>query len=239
MTPVEVRVAAVSNRRCVWLRSGSARPPWRAFDDRGAALTEYSLVFALLVVLSLGAIQGLTDRADDEATNQAECISKRPPPESCQLRSAVPPPDDPGPTPDPSPDPPEPTPPPTDPPPEPPPPEPVDATWATLPFSAPAADPLAAPGQWDVVAPVSMTHEDGRPMVGVQVRVTFTVVAPVNALIPQQSPTCVTGADGTCEVIVSNYPADAEVVEVAWQSVNAGGQSISWSAPEPVPVARP
>ncbi len=66
------------------------------FGDRGATLTEYALGFALIVVATLPAVQWLNTEAGNETNNQAECVSMRPPPESCQVRAAIPPPPDPG-----------------------------------------------------------------------------------------------------------------------------------------------
>lgn len=60
---------------------------------RGASLVEYALVLALLVVASLGSIRYLEDETGKEVDNQANCISDRPPPPSCQLPAAVPGPD--------------------------------------------------------------------------------------------------------------------------------------------------
>lgn len=51
--------------------------------SRGATLVEYSLVFALLVVVAMGAIQFLNDRSDAEINNQADCVSDRPAPAAC------------------------------------------------------------------------------------------------------------------------------------------------------------
>lgn len=57
--------------------------------SRGATLVEYSLIFSLLVVLAMGAIQFLNDRSDAEINNQADCISNRPAPAGCAY-AAVP-----------------------------------------------------------------------------------------------------------------------------------------------------
>jgi Flp pilus assembly pilin Flp len=61
----------------------------RRADDRGASFVEYSLVFALLVVVTLGAVQYLTTSATAETDNQATCISRRPPPPECQMQPAI------------------------------------------------------------------------------------------------------------------------------------------------------
>lgn len=52
----------------------------------GATLVEYSLIIALVVVPSIGAMNYLTKQANKETNNQADCISTRPPPPSCQVR---------------------------------------------------------------------------------------------------------------------------------------------------------
>lgn len=52
----------------------------------GATLVEYSLIVALVVVPSIGAMNYLTGKAKNETNNQADCISTRPPPPSCQVR---------------------------------------------------------------------------------------------------------------------------------------------------------
>lgn len=51
--------------------------------SRGATLVEYALVFSLLVVVSLGAVEFLTNQASDEINNQADCVSARPAPAAC------------------------------------------------------------------------------------------------------------------------------------------------------------
>lgn len=58
--------------------------------ERGVALVEYALVLALFVGASAGAIRYLEDRTGDEVDNQAECISQRPPPTTCQIPAATP-----------------------------------------------------------------------------------------------------------------------------------------------------
>lgn len=53
--------------------------------SRGATVIEYALVFALVMITAIGAVQFLEDRSRDEVDNQAECVSMRPPPASCLL----------------------------------------------------------------------------------------------------------------------------------------------------------
>lgn len=52
----------------------------RTAASRGATLVEYALVFSLLVVGALGAMDALTDSASEEIDNQALCVADRPPP---------------------------------------------------------------------------------------------------------------------------------------------------------------
>jgi hypothetical protein len=54
---------------------------------------EYALALALLVVACIGSLQYLEDETGEEVDNQAECISTRPPPPSCQIPAAAPAPD--------------------------------------------------------------------------------------------------------------------------------------------------
>lgn len=51
---------------------------------------EYALAVSLIVVASLGVIEALEDDTSDEVANQADCISTRPPPPSCQPAALVP-----------------------------------------------------------------------------------------------------------------------------------------------------
>ncbi len=85
-------------------RRSLVHPPWvpyaakmawlvrdrRARRDTGVALVEYALVLGLFVIGSLGAIQFLEDETANEVDSQADCISERPPPSSCQPAAATP-----------------------------------------------------------------------------------------------------------------------------------------------------
>jgi Flp pilus assembly pilin Flp len=55
----------------------------RGRHERGATLVEYALVFSLIAVASIGAVEFLTNQSEDEIANQADCVSNRPPPSSC------------------------------------------------------------------------------------------------------------------------------------------------------------
>lgn len=54
----------------------------RESASRGATLVEYALFLSLFVVVGLASYEFLTDAADSEIGNQADCISDRPPPAS-------------------------------------------------------------------------------------------------------------------------------------------------------------
>jgi hypothetical protein len=59
----------------------------RRRGEHGTGLTEYALGFALIAAVALTGVQRLNDAARHEATNQAECMSERPPPPSCARRA--------------------------------------------------------------------------------------------------------------------------------------------------------
>ncbi len=71
------------------LRDRCDRVPTRARRQRGAAVVEYALALSLLVVAGIGAAQFLEDETADEVDNQADCLSTRPPPTSCQSEPLV------------------------------------------------------------------------------------------------------------------------------------------------------
>lgn len=60
---------------------------WRIRGAVGATLVEYSLVVAVLLVPSVAAISWLTTQSGKETNAQADCVSMRPPPVSCQAKS--------------------------------------------------------------------------------------------------------------------------------------------------------
>jgi Flp pilus assembly pilin Flp len=57
----------------------------RLRGDTGATMTEYAVVAALLLVVSIGAIKFLQAGANKQINLQADCVSTRPPPVSCQV----------------------------------------------------------------------------------------------------------------------------------------------------------
>jgi hypothetical protein len=134
-----------------------ARAP-RCRGGRGAGLTEYALGLALVAVVALTGVQHLNDAARDEAANQADCMSERPPPPSCARRPVPalqappgppgdPPPSDDGDPPTPDPDP-EPTPPP-------------------LRAEVSAGDPVVArnmDGTWTMTVELTVRGPDGVPL---------------------------------------------------------------------------
>jgi len=52
--------------------------------DVGATLAEYALIFSLLIVGSVAAVEFLSAEAGEQIDNNADCVSKRPPPVECQ-----------------------------------------------------------------------------------------------------------------------------------------------------------
>jgi len=51
----------------------------------GATMVEYALVLALVVVPSVGAVKYFSTQSAKQTNNQADCIAKRPPTNSCQV----------------------------------------------------------------------------------------------------------------------------------------------------------
>lgn len=62
---------------------------WAGKSAAGVTGVEYALVVSLVLVGSIGAIETLGDNSRDEVNNQANCVSSRPPPVSCQLEPLV------------------------------------------------------------------------------------------------------------------------------------------------------
>jgi len=151
-----------------------------ATRDRGAVLVEYALVLGLLLVGSFGTIQVLEQRSDDEVNRQADCISTRPPPPSCQPRTVT-------------------TLPPSSVPPTTTTTQPQVA--GTLTFLTPRIEDLSPPdGRWDAIVDVSL-QADGpppSPFPGATVRVKVTITAPANPTPFFKD--CVTAPDGMCEL---------------------------------------
>jgi hypothetical protein len=170
----------------------------------GATLVEYALITSLLVVVSIGAIDYLTDESTEETQQQADCISTRPPPVSCQIPTAAvtttaPPPGSPPP------------PPPTPPPPPIPPPPPSGATAGTPPPPAPGP----APGSWTITSPeiTVMSGDDPPfPLSGAVIEFTVEIEDPLNpgSWSVVATGTCTTDASGSCasdpfEILAGNY----------------------------------
>lgn len=63
--------------------SPNERSKRRALAERGATLVEYALVFSLVAVASLAAVEFLQRQSEAEINNQVECVSDRPPPGDC------------------------------------------------------------------------------------------------------------------------------------------------------------
>ena len=61
---------------------------WRSLvagAQRGATGVEYALLLSLVAVVSLAALEQLSDTSESEMDNQIDCVSLRPPPPECQL----------------------------------------------------------------------------------------------------------------------------------------------------------
>lgn len=56
-------------------------------NDRAATGVEYALLIAVFASVGIGASKYLTDNANRQVSNQADCVSTRPPPPSCQVRA--------------------------------------------------------------------------------------------------------------------------------------------------------
>lgn len=165
--------------------------------DTGATMVEYALGAALILVVGIGAFNFLSSEATQQANTQADCISTRPPPQSC-VRTPVPAaaaPTTTGVAPTTTL-----TPPSTDPP--------ITTTTTTPPESnvvgGPAisqlipGDPL---GRWQVSAPITITDPGGAPVAGAVVegrielgRQPFVVG-------------CTTDAAGVCNIEFGPIPA--------------------------------
>jgi hypothetical protein len=199
------------------MRDGSRRR--RLGADRGAVLVEYAVVLSLLLVSSFGVIQLLDDKSRAEVNHQADCISTRPPPPSCQPRTVT-----------------------TLPPSSIPPTSastiaPPTGTSGTASVSNARIEDQAG-GIWDAVTDV-LFQTDGDPAIpyaGATVRVRVTITAP-----PNPTPffvDCVTGADGTCELRfttpgpgVTGITFDFETVEGFTGTVSSTGFPIVYTHP--------
>jgi Flp pilus assembly pilin Flp len=70
-------------------RQGRSKSTGRRVNDIGATLVEYALIVALVAVGSIAAINFLQTASSDEVANQADCVSTRPPPASCQAAPII------------------------------------------------------------------------------------------------------------------------------------------------------
>jgi hypothetical protein len=183
-------------------RQGDAPRQRRLRGDRGAGLTEYALGFSLIAVVAILAGQALTNASQEEAANQADCISDRPPPPSCVRQpvaastttgvttaptssTAVPPPTDPPPT--------------TAPPPK-----------GSFTPGTPVAtrNTTVTPNTWTVDWPFSIVDDGGQPLANAIVRSVVTVG-------PQSfSLSCTTDAAGACSLNFADIPVDVASVDI-------------------------
>lgn len=144
-------------------------------NDRGVTLIEYVLVFTSLVLVTAAGAKYLQANANQQVSMQANCISTRPPPASCQVRAIsttttlVPPPTTAT----------------TAPPP------PSEASWTSL--SWPAATGLAGT--------LKVTTSAGSPIQGAQVFLKVTCTPSGNVLWP----TAFTDASGNITISPSGY----------------------------------
>ncbi len=207
----------------------------------GATMVEYALIMSSLVVVSLGAVQFLQDRATDESLNQADCIAERPPTASCQIRAIT-----------------------TTSTPSTvvttattggtgtapstgsttttttiPPPDPNLAVWddPSPNWSGDADPPLSQSttgpgGSWDATAIIGVRSPTDDPAVGVQVRVKWT--AP-GLPLPQYQ-TCTTGADGSCTF---TFTLDSSVTSALATVVQIISDPPVDSIPGPLPFVKP
>jgi hypothetical protein len=140
-------------------------------------MVEYALVVALLVVVSVGALQVLSDASGDEVANEMDCVSTRPPPPSCQLRAVSTTTTDPSATTSST--------------------VPPSTSSTTLPPTAMAwtGQSIVDGTTWRAEADVVLTNE-GNPVAGATVTIRVIVTAPQIPVTYEIS--CVTDAAGTC-----------------------------------------
>jgi Flp pilus assembly pilin Flp len=189
----------------------------RCRGHRGATLVEYALGIALVVVVAIPAVNWLSGNADKETNNQAECISTRPPPASCQVRAAVPPAPDggddeggeggeaadpcedadggaiPGCVPE------EP----------PPPPLPIGATWA-------GRAGTTGSQRW-VEVDIGLSRSDSTPVAGAQVVLRFEITEPSD--LGSFFGDCTTNSAGVCTVRFDSPYSDVQEVQVSRQAI--------------------
>ena len=63
----------------------------RAHGDRGVTLVGYALILSLMVITASGGIFFFQEVSEAEVNKQADCVSMRPPPTTCQIRTVAPP----------------------------------------------------------------------------------------------------------------------------------------------------
>lgn len=204
----------------------------RSSRERGATMVEYALIMSSLVVVSIGAVQFLEDRATSESRNQADCIAERPPRASCQIpaitttttvattptsATSVPPCTLPCATTSST----------TTTTAPPPPPNTADWDQGSTDWTGDVDPPFSQSvsngnGTWDATAIVGVHSAGGAAAPGATVRVKWT--AP-DLPFPQYQ-TCTTGGDGSCSFTItlpdSSDTATAEVVQITSDPPVAG-----------------
>jgi hypothetical protein len=181
---------------------------YRCSGDTGATLSEYALGFSVVAVVALISGSYLTSASEEEAQNQADCVSMRPPPTTC-LREPVPaPPTSPGPTGSVTSS--TATPPPTDPPPTTPPPPQGDFTPGTATLTR---DNVA--GTWTISWPFTVVDQGNTPVADAEIRGVVTIG-------PQSySISCLTDAGGACALAFADIPVADASVDIRVISINS------------------
>lgn len=203
----------------------------RARSDRGATLVEYALGLSLFVLVISASATVLGDAGSSEVDNQAMCVSERPPPPECLVRTVTTT-----------------TTVPTGPggpsttvvtPPGPPPAVPTTAQWSDQTVTG-------APGDWRAQATIGLNlTDDGTPLEGAQVRVRVTLTDPPSGTVFFL--TCTTDAAGRCNVSFDvrdplrngiAFVLD-DVTPGASQSLEDPIEVVDVSDPGPVPFTAP
>jgi Flp pilus assembly pilin Flp len=182
------------------MNGGCARPrgmvmagPPGGGAERGATLVEYALGLAVLVLAIAGGASALEDAGRSEVDNQANCVSERPPPDDCLVRTVTT-----TTAPEPGGD-------PVDPPEPPAPAEPLEVTVG---WRDPVTEASVAPPGWRIeltadlraLVPDPDDPDDQvvEPVEGAVIRVRIRVTQPPSSTVFTAA--CVTGPGGSCTI---------------------------------------
>jgi hypothetical protein len=159
--------------------------------ERGATLVEYALGLAFLVLALAGGASMLEDAGRREVDNQANCVSERPPPDDCLVRTVTT-------TTTPAPGGGQPSPPA-------PPPEPLEATVG---WRGPATQGTVSPPGWAITLtadlralfpdPGDPAKKVVEPVEGAVIRVRIRITQPPSSTVFTAE--CVTGPGGSCRI---------------------------------------